>query len=96
MRQHDINRINRIIKRLQALGTSLYMAPALSVDNALPRDIVSEAIDELVARRAELEKDERDETQCEAEIAMSILDLKIDLEKNTLPKPQPLAKGKRK
>jgi hypothetical protein len=38
-----------LIARLRGVATQVYHAPRINVDNALPRDVISDTIDELVS-----------------------------------------------
>jgi hypothetical protein len=44
----EIKRLNAIVTRLQAVGKQVYAAPRTNVDNALPRDVIDEAIAEIL------------------------------------------------
>lgn len=47
----NIQRVNILIARMQGLGRVVFHAPRINVDNALPREIVNDVIDELVMIR---------------------------------------------
>lgn len=44
----NIQRLNRLIARARGVATLVYHAGNINVDNASPRDVMSEIIDELV------------------------------------------------